>query len=395
MEALLAVKQKLSIERFIPFFLAITCFALPLSSTAKSICLSVSIAAILLSPSYRNALTNLFKTSWCKAALALFFIALFACFYSPATFSERMLILEKYSKLLYLPVLVLGFREQKTRTDCLNAFIVAMVITSGLSVLRFSGLLPGFEINPDHVFRNHIMVGYMVDFAAYLCALFFYREQGKKRLMYGLLFVLFSYHVLFVNGGRMGYVIYLVLMALLFLQIFSWRAAVVAALLFGAGFYFLYSQNPVMKDRVQLATIEYKYYEWDKNTPVGFRLQFYHYALDVFKRHPISGNGTGSFTYYFRTENPVPFWFSKLLEPHSQYWLVADEFGLIGLFALLFFFASLFKASWRLKSTKPIAFAMLLPFVIGNFTDSLLLYSGSGYFFILFMALCLGENQDT
>ena len=82
------------------------------------------------------------------------------------------------------------------------------------------------------------------------------------------------------------------------------------------------------------------------------------------------------------------------MEPHSQYWLIASEFGLLGCISFVFFLGCLIGASLRLKTLKPLAFAVLLPFIAGCWSDSLLFYSGTGYFFILFMALCLGEQDD-
>jgi hypothetical protein len=54
---------------------------------------------------------------------------------------------------------------------------------------------------------------------------------------------------------------------------------------------------------------------------------------------------------------------------------------------------ALISASRRLEVMKPFAFALLMPFIIGSFTDSLLFYSGCGYFFLALMALCLGEYK--
>lgn len=391
MEALVSTSQKFSLKSCIPLLLTLTFLAFPLSSTGKSICLGAAIAAVLLTASYRQEITGLFSERWCQAAFLLFLIALLACLWSPASWAERLYVLEKYSKLLYFPILVIGFRDEKTRKNCLHAFLLAMVITSGLAVMRYRGFLPNLDINPDHVFRNHIMVGYMGDFASYISLLFFFRERGIKCWGYLLLFLLFSYHMLFVNGGRMGYITYVVLMVLLVFQFCSWRHAVAGILLLSVGFVFLYKQNEVMINRVHLAVQEIKGYQQDKNTPVGFRFQFYNYAKDVFARHPLLGNGTGSFTYYFRTEKPIPAWDKKLLEPHNQYWLIADEFGVLGLIAFLFFLFYLFKTSWQLHKMRAVALAMLIPFILGNLTDSLLLYSGSGYFFLLFMALCFSE----
>ncbi|WP_347251300.1 O-antigen ligase family protein [Legionella sp.] len=390
MDALVGSSTQFSDQKFVPLLLAATLFVLPLSSSAKSICLSLSVVAILLIPSYRSEIFALLAKDWCKAAISLFCLALAACLWSPASFSEKMLILEKYSKFLYLPILVAGFRSERARNTGLHAFLLAMLLTSMIAMLRVKGFLLTYIIHPDYIFRNHIMVGYMLDFAAYLSALFAYRQSGVKRLAYGLLFILFSYHVLFINEGRMGYIAYFMLMALLILQICSWRLAITGVIIICTAFLFVYHESEYMRNRLSLVVTEVKHYQQnDKDTPVGYRLQFYQFAYHLFNRHPYVGNGTGSFTYYFRTEKPVPSWQNTLLEPHNQYFFVATEFGLLGVIILCVFFFYIIRASWKLDKMRPIALAMLTCFLLGNLTDSLLLYSGSGYFFILFMALCL------
>ncbi len=140
--------------------------------------------------------------------------------------------------------------------------------------------------------------------------------------------------------------------------------------------------------------IEWQDFNVDKNPSVGYRLQFHDFANDLFNRHPIKGNGTGSFTALFRMEKPVPSWNRTLLEPHRQYWLVASEFGILGLISLFFLFGSLFWASWQLTAMRSIAITSLVIFLVGNLTDSLLFYSGSGYFFIMCMALSLGSAES-
>ncbi|OCH97256.1 hypothetical protein A8135_03760 [Legionella jamestowniensis] len=382
-------------QTWVSILLGATLLALPMSSTAKSVFLSLSLVAILLTPSLRKDALALFATHWGKTAILLFLIVLLACLWSPASFSDKKFMIEKYSKLLYLPFLVAGFKSAKTRKLSLHAFLLAMVITCTLSVLKFHGFLQSFNFDPDHVFRNHIMTGFMVAFAAYLSWLFAYRQQGHSRLGYVVLALLFSYQVLFVSGGRTGYVIYLLLMGILIVQLCTWRQAIAGIGLVFAIFVTSYLASPVMKGRVDGVIQQIQSYQHNqKDTDVGLRLQFHDYAHQLFNRHPIAGNGTGSFTYYFAKENPVPFWSWKLTEPHSQYWLTAAEFGLLGIAALLFFFISLFQACLRLDKMKMIAFAMLIPFMIGNLSDSLLLYSGSGYFFLLFMALCFGESLE-
>ncbi|KTC81371.1 O-antigen ligase family protein [Legionella brunensis] len=395
MDILLSFSQRLPMQKWVTVLLAATLLTLPMSSTAKSICLSLSLITILLTPAFRKDVVELFSTKWGRACLILFAISLIACFWSPANIADKKFMIAKYSKLLYFPILVAGFQSAKTRQMSLQAFLVAMIITCVLSIFKFHGYLQSFHFNPDHVFRNHIMTGYMVAFAAYISCLFAYRQQGKMRFVYGLLALLFSYQVLFVSGGRTGYIIYLLLMSFFSLQLRTWRQTIFGLSLVFAQVMTSYHTSPVMNERVDGLTQQIQSYQHNqKDTDIGLRLQFHHYAYQLFNRHPLFGNGTASFTYYFEKEQPVPFWSWKLQEPHSQYWLVAAEFGLLGVGALGFLFLSMIQASLRLDKMKTIAFAMLIPFMIGNVSDSLLLYSGSGYFFLLFMALCFGEKLE-
>ena len=150
-----------------------------------------------------------------------------------------------------------------------------------------------------------------------------------------------------------------------------------------------------MQQRTQDAISDWRAYQHAgfKDTPVGFRLQYYAFAHVLFNRHPWIGNGTSGFSDAFNKERPIQSR-STLFEPHSQYWLVAVDSGVIGLAFLALFFACLFKAI-RHSDLRPIALGMLISFLLGSTADSLLLYAGTGYFFLLFMALCLADVQDS
>ncbi len=383
------------IPAWVQFFLIGTLLLFPISSSAKSICLVLSVGTILFTPGFLRDLKTLLATPWCKAVLLLFAVAVLFCWWSPASLAQKTVAIEKYSKLLYLPIFVVGFQNVTTRHLSLHAFLVAMLLTCSLSILKFHGYLQLLTLNPDNVFRNHIMTSFMVAFAAYISFLYGYRSKTVTRFAYGFLGMICSYQVLFVSGSRTGYLIYLLLMMLLVIQLCTWRQAIAGILIIGALFSVSYFSSSVMKTRINGIEQQIKEYKNNKrDTDLGLRLQFHHYARQLFNKHPILGNGTASFTYYFNKEKPVGFWKWNLLEPHSQYWLVASEWGMLGLAALLYFFFCLINASRKLDEMKVLAIAMIIPFMMGNLSDSLLLYSGSGYFFIFFMALFLGEELE-
>jgi O-antigen ligase len=392
------INFKLSIDSILYFCIPALFFVTPLSSSAKSIFLGISVAIILLTPKYRKDLISLFANKYCLTVLLLFFLTLIGCFWSPATLAEKGLIIEKWSKLLYLPVLIIGLSNPKTRRHSLNAFLCAMLLTCLCSLYLKYASHPIYVKAADSVFRNHIMTGLMMSFAAYLSGILFLKSKNTARIFYLVIGLLFSYQILFINEGRTGYVLYLLLTGLLFAQNMSKRQALISILALGIGFAGCCYLNQPLWSRIKLVHTEWNTYKQNKDTSIGFRMQFHNYADNLFHKSPIIGNGTGSFTYLFKTENPVPGWTSmknhsgRLLEPHSQYWLVAAEFGILGLFALALFYSELFIRFYKLKTMRPVALALFSVVIVGNLTDSLLFYSGSGYFFILFFALFLSES---
>lgn len=395
MEAILGFNhlKNLKWQHYTSCVLGLTLLVLPLSSTLKSIFFSISIIMLLFSPLMLKEMWQIITKKYCLAALMLFAVAMLACWWSPAKFADQAFSIQKYSKFLYFPLLIVGFQYNSARQIGLHGFLLGMLITCGLSVLKYHNYLVFLQINPEHVFRNHIINGLMSSFAAYLSYLFMGDNKNiYYRFIYALLFILFSYHVLYINGSRTGYILYFLLMTLLVLQKYTLRQSLTGIAIICTLFYGSYLASPAMYQNINGITEQlYKYQHNQKDSNIGFRLQFHKFAYKLFSQHPFIGNGTASFTYYY-AKSPLHGWLDKLREPHSQYWLMASEFGLLGIILLGFFLTSLIQTSGELEQMKPIAYAILLICIVGNLSDSLLLYSGSGYFFLLFMALCLGEK---
>jgi hypothetical protein len=388
------VLQALSLKMLASFSLIAALFATPISSSLQSIFLVMSLGSVLLCMTNTSELRRVMTRPWCLSGVGLFALSVLGCFWTSASSHDALVIVGKYSKLLYLPLLVLGFRDEKIRHDAIHAFLAAMFLTCCLSFLKWFGVLHYHGDDPSFVFRNHIMTGYMMAFAAYLCLWYCVKTQDKKRIVYGALALLFSYQVLFIGMGRTSYLIYVALIMLLAWHVLSWRKALIGMVMLGVIFGAVFHESDIMRQRAHEAVSDWKSYHQQtaKDTPVGFRLQFHAYAHTLFNRHPWIGNGTSGFSDAFKKEQPVPGWGETLFEPHSQYWLIAADWGYLGMIVFVSFFGSLFLAAQKLKETKPIAIGLLVSFLLGSFLDSLLLYSGTGYFFLLFIALCLAEQ---
>lgn len=373
-----------------------TCLMLPMSSSAKSIGLTLSLIAIASITTYRKAALSLLRTSWGISLLLLIGFTLFACFWSPASFTAKMLMMEKISKVLYLPFLVVVFRKPMMRSAGLHAVLLSTALVSLLAILAYEHWLFVLKIDPDHVFRNHIVMGLIGAFSTFLSAHLAMQAKGKLRWFYFVLVGLLSFYILAVNAGRTGYVLYAVFMLLWLWRYFTAIQMIMGCLALAVVMSSGYLFSPVMHTRVNSVVSDLRaYHAASQETPVGFRLQFHAFAKKLFYRHPLLGNGTGSFSYYVEQENPFPGWDGKhLVEPHSQYWLVAAEGGVVGLVLLLSFYGTLLFKTRYLKQTGSLAWGVLVAFLLSQCSDSMLFYSASGFFFIMMMAICLGEGYE-
>ncbi|MBN9230531.1 MAG: O-antigen biosynthesis protein [Legionella sp. 40-6] len=378
-----------------PFLILMFTFFIPISSSVKSVMGVACLIAIVLTPQYRKLSVSNFTSFWGCAILVFFAYVVLASFWADSPFAYRISVIDKYAKILYLPLLATVFINPTTRRWTFNLFIAAMLLTCLLSFIKHYNLilLNNME-DSGEVFHNHIATGYMVALATYFAGILFLTANTTQveRIYYGLMIVVGSYQIFFLNTGRTGYVIYLVLMCFLLIQKLPLKRAFIGCSLLFATVGIVYVASPLMQVRTAALISDIKFLQQhEENTSLGFRVQFHDYARSLFEKNPLFGLGTGTFKYHFGLDQPVPAWDRKLNDPHSQYWLTLVELGVVGMGLFLFFIFSLFVTALKLEENKPVVLGILLAFILGCFTDSILCYSTAGMLMIVFTALGFGE----
>lgn len=388
--------KKYLVANFLPPLLILMICLLPLNLECRKILLLTIIASILLLPDCRSSLRSVLYTPWVLSALGLFGLSLIACLWSYGDLETKGFVLEKYNKLLLLPILIVGFRERWIRYMSLYGFLITMMINCIASILQYYELFPVFSNTVDGLFYDHITTGFMMAFAAYLAAALGFKKSKKFRwyLVHFGFVVIFSYQILFINDGRTGYVIYLFLGMLFFIQYCTWRQTIIGLSCFLLIFSLSYFHSPIMQQRIHDLINENNAHQLGKkNTSTSYRLQAYSYSWQLINRHPLFGNGTGSFLYLARKKYPMTD--NNMLEPHNQYCLATVEFGVVGLVVLLTFFGTLLWGCYYLQEMRLLAIATILSFMLGNLIDSLLYFFSTGCFFISMMALYFGEYYSS
>lgn len=372
--------------------MALMLLCITLGPSAKSIAISLGLTVILVYKPYRENFSIIFTHPIFKIICFILGVSILGCIWSVADLPQQLAVIQKYSKLLFMPLIALGFIHKKTRYLGIHAYLSGMMLICCMSFYSYFFI----KTNPDpgYIFYNHIVSSYMMAFAAYLAGwLCIHANTRFLRLSYGILVLLFSLQVLALNSGRTGYFIYIILLGLFLIQHFSLKIVRYSVLLFGLSFAIVFQQlhsDTFISGIRAIADNIHAYQSGEKDTSIGYRLQFHNYAKSLFMSKPLLGHGTGSFIPKFIHDNPVPSWLDRP-DPHSQYWHTASELGLLGLLGLILLFGFLIKISFTLQEMKPILQAVLLPFCIACFSDTMLLTSGIGYLFVTFTGLCLGE----
>jgi O-antigen ligase len=243
--------EKFDTHHWVTLLLTALLFFDPISKSAKSILLGMLSITIILTPSYRQALLALMKETWFKALVLLLLFAVISCIWSPASLKEQIAILRKYDKFIFLPILVVGFRQTRLSHSGIYAFLLAMLCVCILSIGKKQGMLHFGSSDPGHVFLNHIITGIMMSYAAYLAALFFVKEKRPSRYGWALLSLLFSYQIIFVSTGRTGYFLYCLLMVLLVFQFSTWRQLLIRLSAFMIIFTAVSLQSQTIKIKIQ------------------------------------------------------------------------------------------------------------------------------------------------
>lgn len=372
-------------------FVSLFAFFIPISPSLKSIFMGLSLAAIIVSPYYIRRLGTSFRMNYAIIGMALFILVMASCAWSPAAWGLKLGVVEKYSKLLYLPVLAIGFMNARTRVWGLNAFLLAMLLTVMASLYKYwIANIP--ESDPGEVFHNHIVTSFMVAFASYAALELRALSHGWVRYLYLLMFALMTYQLFFINTGRTGYFIYGILMGFFILTHCSWRQTIVGLLVIFSSYALLYQYSTFMNLGMHSLVSDWHGIRHDqKNTSLGYRLQFHQYAKHLLLQHPILGVGAGGFRTHFHHDDPVPSWGRHIVEPHSQYWFLLAEQGMVGLLLFLGFLLALYQNIRKSRTYHLLASGFLVAFGFYCLSDTVFAYSAVGYLLLIIMGVGLGD----
>jgi O-antigen ligase len=357
---------------------------IPLSNSLTTIIsLLVAVACILYID--RPRFIMIIKHPITIAILIFIALNLIDITFSIASTNEIQQALRKYTRLLYFPLLLPLFTIIQWRNAAILSFLCAVAI-SVLAALSF-GML---------VFKDSIFTSFFVSFAIF--TLLHYSVDYKRYRIIAILAALFfTYYLFFINIGRVGQFLFIILFLL-----FSWQRMahsikiqtmvispliliIIASIVLPSSF--MSRQDKALREIQQYMNIDASLVPHESS--MGTRLILAYNTLEIIKIKPLLGFGTGSFREAYAKYAPeVPREGIIRSNPHNQYLLTWAELGLPGLVSLLYLFFALMHTFIKSRNTAGyLGVGLVIAMAIGCCINSWLLDFTSAFFFVFFAAV--------
>lgn len=323
-------------------FAIIGAAGLPWSTSLISICGLAFLLGCLSTMKPADFLRSL-KHPASLAALALCALAVLGLLWADGVpWSDRFRGISPMAKLLGIPILIYAFGQSGRGRYVFYAFVASCTILMLYSWIAL--YWPGVSIHykadqPGVPVKNYIDQSQGFVFCAFALAAIavetFRRERHSLAILCAIIASGLLANLAFVNVARTA-LVYSPVIAVMFAYRYLgrrqfWIALPALAALIAA----LWMVSPNLQHKVTAAFSEYRIAQsGQQTTSVGQRLELWSKSIEFFKAAPIIGHGTGSAKPLLTRDAPKQAGSPIVGNPHNQTFLVAIQWGAIGILTL-------------------------------------------------------------
>jgi O-antigen ligase len=301
-------------------------------------------------PELRRRLLAVFRHPAMVGALPLAAVIVIATFYGPASWSEALVSLFGWRRMLMLPLALAVFDDDASKRLVLHVVVLTGVAGALASfVTAWGGISLSQRLAPGIIFHNYATQGLALSVATTVCVAALLRPDafaGDRLLGHRLLMVaaiaVMLFDIVFVLWGRTGHfaVVVMTVAAVVSLVSGTWRMkalAGVAALVCLAA---VLASSAHVRERIMQGVHEIETVDQSpEGSRFGQRIVTWRNTLRLIRDHPVFGVGTGGFQGGYRPYVAgVSGWQgNETGDPHNQFLKFQGEQGIFGLAAFLFF----------------------------------------------------------
>ena len=333
--------------------------ALFFSAPAVNILEGLLILCVISSKILRKRLINALYSPLCIAALLFYGIILIAAIYSIAPPTEAWGMVNGWRKIIILPFAYVALFKTKSKDLLIKTFLATSIACLVWSFLSHN--FPNtffYTTSAGIIIKNHATQGMFFGIAILIClskASNFPTFHIKSIALY-LTSLIFFINILTVTHGRSGYVItFICLISFLIYQTRNLSLkkrglVLIASMVMAAS---LFATAEKSRNRI-LEGIQEMTQPRSSGDPgsMGVRTYWWKHSIEMIKKNPVLGIGTGAFTVGLDSEikdlsGPAA---TRTNDPHNQFLKILVEQGAIGFLALL---AVIFSAFFSKNVSQP------------------------------------------
>jgi O-antigen ligase len=378
------MKIRLSAEQLIYYLVFAAFLSMPLGTSPPVICGALAALVWILSGKPIKLRRAYLAQSWFWPVLLFIILHWVGLLYSPDPGGMGIGFAKKTHYWLYgLAAASISFAIFSPE-KLIQAYLVGLAINALVAIIQLIGIFPvKNELAYGLGLGYSTMAAYLV--LGILMASFYFRETEEKRtrILLGVLMAGYFFHLIILMG-RVGFLTFFILSPLIIrnvLRRFSlFKISLVYVLLIG-----LMSLSPIVRDRVSLTLNQIKHHlnadpgsAWGREYTIHQdRFYMWYGAVQIFLENPLFGVGTGGYTNALK-ERGKPEW-PAIAHPHSNLFYMAVSFGLIGIFALVWFFWEMIRNAWEERNT-PLGYFVLstaLVIIVSGLVDTQIMDSST------------------
>lgn len=376
--------------------------SLPWSTSATSVLLVPWLIALVPTLEW-SELRRQLTTAVGGLPVLLFLLGALGMLWADVSWHARLGGIDGFVRLLTVPLLMAQFRRSDGGQRVLIGFFgacVALLIASVIVKIWPSLHAKG---DPGVPVKNYIVqsLEFVMSAAALLdfCLARARAQQWTMAAAFGALALVFLGDVFFVTTGRTALVVLPALIVVYGFRQAGWKGIVGAGVAVAVLAAIVWATSPYVRQRVTGIYTETENYEQAHDaTSSGLRLAFWQKSIDIIKRAPFIGHGTGTIVDQFRRATAGQSGADAIgsANPHNQTFAVGIQLGLLGIAVLwamwvaqLLYFRGSGLVAW-------IGLVVVTANIVGSLFNSFIFDFTEGWIYVFGVGVVAGmvQRQD-
>ena len=324
------------------FFFILLGFSIPISVAFTNILIVAYSLTWIFEGDFPKKIKEIKSVKWISSLLLLISFYFLGMLYGDMH-NDYSYVIKRVLLLLFFIPIVISELKPKTYILALHAFLISNLTSALVAVgINYDFINPIFDNSAITAFLKYNYHNILLSFSALLSFLMFLKSKSKYSFLYIVLILIYSFSI-FNEAGRAGQLTFNVFFVCyaIFLLRSQFKFSILIILFLIIINFFSYKNSSIFKHRVDHLThiVQNDGQKKNKNSvEKDIRYLFTKTGLELIRKKPIFGYGTGSFSSVFKLESETSYDLNKHKTPHNNYLYILFELGFIG----LIFFLSIF-----------------------------------------------------